>query len=87
MFAKTTKSNRGDLQDFAEANQLDYSMFLNNLRKLEWNEMSFRIKNRRNEYGTTEKVELAKSLCPKKAELYIWDEPLNYLDVFNQKNN
>lgn len=34
--------------------------------------------------GQRKKVELAKSLA-QEAELYIWDEPLNYLDVFNQK--
>lgn len=34
--------------------------------------------------GQRKKVELAKSLA-QTAELYIWDEPLNYLDVFNQK--
>lgn len=34
--------------------------------------------------GQRKKVELAKSLS-QTANLYIWDEPLNYLDVFNQK--
>lgn len=34
--------------------------------------------------GQRKKVELAKSLS-QSAHLYIWDEPLNYLDVFNQK--
>lgn len=34
--------------------------------------------------GQRKKVELVKSLA-QEAELYIWDEPLNYLDVFNQK--
>lgn len=34
--------------------------------------------------GQRKKVELAKSLA-QQADLYIWDEPLNYLDVFNQK--
>lgn len=29
------------------------------------------------------KVLLAKSLC-EKAHLYIWDEPLNYIDVFSR---
>ena len=33
--------------------------------------------------GQRKKVELVKSLS-QEAELYIWDEPLNYLDVFNQ---
>ena len=34
--------------------------------------------------GQQKKVELAKSLS-QCAELFIWDEPLNYLDVFNQE--
>lgn len=34
--------------------------------------------------GQRKKVELVKSLS-QKANLYIWDEPLNYLDIFNQK--
>ena len=34
--------------------------------------------------GQQKKVELAKSLA-QPAELYLWDEPLNYLDVFNQE--
>lgn len=34
--------------------------------------------------GQRKKVELAKSFA-QSADLYIWDEPLNYLDVFNQE--
>ena len=34
--------------------------------------------------GQQKKVEFSKSLGSP-AELYIWDEPLNYLDVFNQQ--
>ena len=34
--------------------------------------------------GQQKKVEFAKSLGVD-AELYIWDEPLNYLDIFNQQ--
>lgn len=34
--------------------------------------------------GQQKRVALAKSLMTP-AELYIWDEPLNYLDVFNQE--
>lgn len=34
--------------------------------------------------GQRKKVELAKSLGHP-SELYIWEEPLNYLDLFNQK--
>lgn len=34
--------------------------------------------------GQRKRVELAKSLATP-AELFIWDEPLNYLDIFNQE--
>ena len=34
--------------------------------------------------GQQKKVELARSLS-QEAELYLWDEPLNYLDVFNRE--
>ena len=33
--------------------------------------------------GQKKKVQLAKSLC-ERAHLYIWDEPLNYIDVFSR---
>ena len=33
--------------------------------------------------GQRKKVLIAKSLC-EKAHLYIWDEPLNYIDVFSR---
>lgn len=78
------ENNRGTLQDFAEANQLDYSAFLNNLRKLGMERNVFQNQIEEMSMGQRKKVELAKSLA-QEAELYIWDEPLNYLDVFNQK--
>ncbi|WP_137662923.1 ribosomal protection-like ABC-F family protein [Enterococcus hulanensis] len=78
------ESNRGKLQDFAERNQLDYSAFLNNLRKLGMERNVFQNRIEEMSMGQRKKVELAKSLA-QEAELYIWDEPLNYLDVFNQK--
>ena len=33
--------------------------------------------------GQRKKVLIARSLC-EKAHLYIWDEPLNYIDVFSR---
>ncbi|MGO3914224.1 ribosomal protection-like ABC-F family protein [Enterococcus viikkiensis] len=78
------ENNHGTLQDFAEENQLDYSAFLNNLRKLGMERNVFQNRIEEMSMGQRKKVELAKSLA-QTAELYIWDEPLNYLDVFNQK--
>ncbi len=76
--------NIGMLKDFADSEGIDYTLFLNNLRILGFGRdvFSVRIENMSN--GQQKKVEFAKSLGLH-AELYVWDEPLNYLDVFNQQ--
>jgi lincosamide and streptogramin A transport system ATP-binding/permease protein len=76
--------NRGDLATFAADHHLDYSLFLNNLRKLGMARTVFHQNIEAMSMGQQKKVELAKSLS-QSAELFIWDEPLNYLDVFNQE--
>lgn len=77
------EKNVGHLQDFAVDNQLDYEMFLNNLHKLGLEREVFAQKIENMSMGQRKRVEVAKSLS-QPAELYIWDEPLNYLDVYNQ---
>ena len=76
--------NKGNLADFADRHHLDYTSFLNNLRKLGMARHVFNQKIEEMSLGQQKKVELAKSLS-QSAELFIWDEPLNYLDVFNQQ--
>ncbi|SET39147.1 lincosamide and streptogramin A transport system ATP-binding/permease protein [Enterococcus malodoratus] len=78
------ENNQGTLEDFAEKEGLEYSHFLNNLRKLGMERRVFANRIQDMSMGQRKKVELAKSLS-QRANLYIWDEPLNYLDVFNQK--
>jgi len=34
-------------------------------------------------YGSKKKLLIAKSLC-EKAHLYIWDEPLNFIDIYSR---
>ena len=76
--------NRGYLKDFATEHQLDYELFLSNLRKLGMERKQFTQKIETMSQGQQKKVELARSLS-QEAELYLWDEPLNYLDVFNRE--
>ncbi|MDR1605750.1 MAG: ATP-binding cassette domain-containing protein [Streptococcaceae bacterium] len=76
--------NQGSLKSFADKHGLDYPDFLNNLRKLGMPREAFSKKIEQLSMGQQKKVELAKSLATP-AELFIWDEPLNYLDVFNQE--
>ncbi|WP_265457301.1 ribosomal protection-like ABC-F family protein [Enterococcus sp. HY326] len=77
------ENNQGKLIDFAAAEGLDYPQFLNNLRKLGMERNVFDNDIQEMSMGQRKKVELAKSLS-QTANLFIWDEPLNYLDVFNQ---
>lgn len=74
----------GSLQQFAEEHDLDYTLLLNNLRILGFTRDVFNVSIEDMSEGQKKKVEFAKSLCTP-AELYLWDEPLNYLDVYNQK--
>jgi lincosamide and streptogramin A transport system ATP-binding/permease protein len=78
------EDNQGDLKSFSDQHQLDYTAFLNNLRKLGMEREVFAKKIEQMSMGQQKKVELAKSLS-QSAELFIWDEPLNYLDVFNHE--
>lgn len=78
------EDNQGDLKSFSYQHQLDYTAFLNNLRKLGMERTVFHQKIEDMSMGQQKKVELAKSLS-QFAELFIWDEPLNYLDVFNHE--
>lgn len=76
--------NVGMLKDFADVHNIDYTLFLNNLRIFGFERDVFQVAIEQMSNGQQKKVEFSKSLCSP-AELYIWDEPLNYLDVFNQQ--
>lgn len=78
------EDNTGFLKDFSETHGLDFEIFLGNLKKLGMEREVFNRKIETMSMGQKKKVEVAKSLS-QKASLYIWDEPLNYLDVFNQE--
>lgn len=78
------EDNRGTLKEFAHNKGISYELLLNNLFKLgmERNVFLNRIENM--SVGQKKRIALAKSLLTP-AELFIWDEPLNYLDIFNQQ--
>lgn len=76
--------NQGTLKEFAKSNQLNYDDLLNILRKLGMARETFTVPIQDMSMGQQKKVELARSLA-QPANLYIWDEPLNYLDTYNQE--
>lgn len=78
-----TSSLSGDLSDCARQWEIDESLFKAILRKLGFARVQFEKDMREFSAGQKKKVLLAKSLC-EQAHLYIWDEPLNYVDVISR---
>lgn len=76
--------NFGMLTQFAEKRGMSYQALLNNLKKLGMPRTAFNTPIQQLSAGQQKKVELAASLATP-TSLYLWDEPLNYLDVFNQE--
>lgn len=78
-----TSGLSGGLSDFAEAFEIDESLFKAILRKLDFSRTQFEKDMSDFSAGQKKKVMIAKSLC-EKAHLLIWDEPLNYIDVLSR---
>lgn len=74
----------GDLPDYAANFDIDLSSLLNMLRKLGFERSAFSKNLADLSMGQKRKVSLARSLC-EPANFYIWDEPLNYLDVITRR--
>lgn len=74
---------RGGLRDYAAEYGIDESLFLTILRKLGFERVQFEKDMGDYSAGQKKKVLLARSLC-QSAHLYVWDEPLNYIDVLSR---
>ena len=73
----------GNLLEYARECGIDQSLFLTILRKLDFSRSQFEKNMENFSAGQKKKVLIARSLC-EKAHLYLWDEPLNYLDVWSR---
>lgn len=78
-----TSHLRGSLSQFAQDNQLNESLFKAILRKMDFSRVQFEKQMETFSAGQKKKVLIAKSLC-EKAHLYVWDEPLNYIDIYSR---
>ena len=78
-----TEGLQGNLREFAQDRGIDESLFLTILRKMDFERSQFDKNMRDYSAGQRKKVLLAASLS-EKANLYIWDEPLNYIDVLSR---
>lgn len=78
-----TSHLQGSLSDFAYENHIDESLFKSILRKMDLDRIQFEKDIRDFLGGQKKKVLIAKSLC-EQAHLYVWDEPLNFIDVYSR---
>ena len=78
-----TSHLQGTLSDFAKKSQIEEALFKAILRKLDFERTQFEKEIQDFSGGQKKKVLIAKSLC-EQAHLYVWDEPLNYIDVFSR---
>lgn len=74
---------RGNPVAWAEGQGIDATLFLTILRKLDFSRSLFERDMGEYSAGQQKKVLLAASLC-RSAHLYVWDEPLNYIDLFSR---
>ncbi len=73
----------GTLSDYAAKQKIDETLYFTLLRKLGFERIMFTKNMEDFSEGQKKKVLIAKSLC-EQAHLYIWDEPLNYLDIYTR---
>lgn len=81
--AQDTSFLQGSPFTFAEASQIDEPLFFTLLRKFGFARVQFEKDMSTFSAGQKKKVLLARSLA-QQAHLYLWDEPLNYIDLLSR---
>lgn len=81
--AQDTSRLHGSLSDYAKQYGIDETLFKALLRKLDFSRIQFDKRLEEYSGGQKKKVLIARSLC-EQAHLYLWDEPLNFIDVFSR---
>lgn len=74
---------KGYLGEFAKVENIDIEDLKRTLIKLGFKNTQFEKEINDWSQGQKKKLLIAKSLC-EKAEIYIWDEPLNFIDVISR---
>ena len=73
----------GTLSELAESYDIDESLLKAVLHKMGFTSRQFEKDMSEFSDGQKKKALLAKSLC-EQAHLYVWDEPLNYIDIYSR---
>ena len=78
-----TSHLRGTLDTFSSEYKIDKTLFAAILHKLGFDKSQFGKDIYEFSDGQKKKALIAKSLC-EQAHLYVWDEPLNFIDVYSR---
>ena len=81
--SQTTEGLKGTLKEFAEENKVNEGIFKAMLSKMGFNTIDLDKDISQMSEGQKKKVLIAKSIS-ESANLYIWDEPLNYIDILTR---
>lgn len=81
--SQNTEYLKGKLNLFARDNNVDESIFKAMLFKMGFSKLDFETYIENMSEGQKKKVLIAKSIS-EQANLYIWDEPLNYIDILTR---
>ena len=81
--SQDTSMLKGTLRDYAQEKGIEESLLKSILRKLDFERETFDRNMESFSQGQKKKVLIAASLCDQ-AHLYLWDEPLNYIDIFSR---
>ncbi|MBD5092238.1 MAG: ABC-F type ribosomal protection protein [Clostridiales bacterium] len=78
-----TSNLHGTLTDFAISHGIDESLFKSVLHKMGFDKRQYEKDMADFSDGQKKKTLIAKSLC-EQAHLYVWDEPLNFIDIYSR---
>lgn len=81
--SQDTSFLKGNLTVFSRESGIEDHLFKSLLRKLDFTREQLELPMEFYSEGQKKKVLIARSLC-EQAHLYIWDEPLNFIDVYSR---
>ena len=81
--SQETSNLSGSLKEYIDTSRIDETLFKAVLRKMDFEREQFNKPIESFSEGQKKKVLLARSIC-EQANIYIWDEPLNYIDIFSR---
>ena len=81
--SQSTEHLKGNLKEFGRKNQIDESIFKAMLSKMGFSKIEFEKDIAQMSEGQKTTVLIAKSIS-ERAHIYVWDEPLNYIDILTR---